>query len=138
MNRISNLVVMGWAFIRLDHRAPVIQSNFSFFTISRNTNVEGLVLFLTNNGTLRLRKKLLLWIGCVLGIDSGVSSVPKFSAHGLFTKLFIAHRASYLVFPVHWMEQILVQIPNERRKFLSWLSQCERTNHVCSGSRTKR
>ena len=75
---ISNLGVMGCAFIRLDHRAPVIQSNISFFTISRNTNVEGLVLFLTNNGTLRLRKKLLLWIGCVLGNDSGVPSVPKF------------------------------------------------------------
>ena len=67
---ISNLGVMGWAFIRLDHRAPVIQSNISFFTISRNTNVEGLVLFLTNNGTLRLVKKLLLLMGCVLGNDS--------------------------------------------------------------------
>ena len=63
------------------------------------------MLFLTNNGILRLRKKLLLWIGCVLGNDSGVPSVPKFSAHGLFTKIFIAHRALYLVFPVQWMEK---------------------------------
>ena len=65
------------------------------------------MLFLTNNEILRLRKILLLWIGCVLGIGSGVSSVPKFSAHGLFTKLFIANRASYLDFPVQWMEHTL-------------------------------
>ena len=83
---ISNLVVMGWAFIRLDHRAPVIQSNFSFSTISRNTNVEGLVSFLTNNGTLRLMKKLLLWIGCGLGNDSVCSISTKVLSSGFIYK----------------------------------------------------
>ena len=103
--------VIGLAVIWLDHRAPVMvkakmnffwtvggmgvgqnpkrylspdmQSNIYCLTISRNNNAEVLVLFLINNPIIWRRKKLF----------------------AVFTKIFSAHRAAHLVFPVQWMEK---------------------------------
>ena len=48
-------------------------------------NFQG-ILFLTNNGTLRLMKKLLLWIECGLGNDSVCSLCTKVLSSGFIYK----------------------------------------------------
>ena len=84
--------------------------------MSRNNNVDVLVLFLINNPISRRRKKLL----------------------AVFTKIFSAHRAAHLVIPLKCMEKTHYYILMLRRKFLSGLRPCERRNQVFSGSLTRR
>ena len=78
--------------------------------------MEVLVLFLINNAILRRRKKLLLYL-----------------------QRYLSHIELHIqFFPCSAWKRHTLYIPIVRRKFLNWLIPCERTNHVCSGSRTKR